>query len=172
MRSIVLTLFGAFALVACGSSSDDQGTQDANVDSYVDGVGYDTSTDTSLDSSREVSSDEGVDTTPLPDTIAETSPVDTSIDAGRCGGGPACDPGLTCCSDACRNTNNDPDNCGACGHACSGATSMCLGGSCSTPVCAPACDPGTICCEIDGPGPTHFSCVAGTTCPVGCPSCK
>jgi hypothetical protein len=158
----------ALVLVACSSSSDEAGQ---NGDSSVDGIGGDTNVDGVSDAVSEVSGDVGIDTHPYPDTLPETEPVDTNTDAGTCGGGAACGVGLTCCTDTCRNTNNDPDNCGACGTKCSGSTSMCLGGACSTPVCSPDCGAGSICCEIDGPGPTHFTCVAGTACPVGCPSC-
>jgi len=81
--------------------------------------------------------------------------------------------GLVQCGAACVNIKNDPTNCGACGVACSGGSSMCLNGTCAAPTCAPACGGGQQCCEIFGPGPSGPpQCEDGGTCPVGCPLCK
>ncbi|MGD9856958.1 MAG: hypothetical protein AB7U20_18570 [Planctomycetaceae bacterium] len=43
--------------------------------------------------------------------------------------------GLTCCSGACAELNNDAGNCGSCGLACGGSTPYCINGTCSQ--CAP-----------------------------------
>ena len=92
--------------------------------------------------------------------------------SGPCGGD-TCTTGLVCCGDTCVNTNNDPHNCGACGLACTGGTSMCSGSTCAAPTCQPTCSSGQRCCEIDGPGPSGApQCVDGDTCPVGCPLCN
>ena len=110
----------------------------------------------------------------------------TSVDAGvsDAGGAPdsgggacpvdsMCSIGLSCCGGGCMNLQNDPLNCGSCGHVCTGATSMCLAGACSAPACGVVCEPGEVCCAVDGPGPSRPpQCFAGTTCPVGCPACQ
>ena len=158
--------FCSCLLFACSSSSSGVAIVDGGSDTAGDSIGSDVYDDTGtpIDSGPS-------DTGSIGDSTLDTVPIDTGVDAGSCGGGPACTEGLTCCEGACRDTNNDPSNCGICGESCAGSTSMCLGGHCAAPVCSPACGAGSICCEIDGPGPTHFSCVTGTTCPVGCPSC-
>ncbi len=162
-------------IAACSSSSTEQ-TGDEDSSTSDSGIGADVGGDTSgggpTDSGigdvigSDVTTDSGsIDT--APDVV-----FDSNTDGGPCGAGGGCGAGLTCCGDTCRNTQNDPLNCGGCGTTCSGSTSMCLGGSCAAPVCSPTCGGSQICCEIDGPGPTHFACVAGPTCPIGCPSCK
>ena len=40
-----------------------------------------------------------------------------------------CPSGTSCCGGDCLNLQTDPDNCGACGHACAGSE-RCLGGTC------------------------------------------
>jgi cytochrome c peroxidase len=52
------------------------------------------------------------------------APVDKKYRAALCAAGQ--NPGLVC-SDGCKDVANDPSNCGACGHACTGA---CMGGTC------------------------------------------
>jgi hypothetical protein len=55
---------------------------------------------------------------------------------------------------------------------CGGGTPMCNRG-CQAPTCAPACGVANICCVVPGPGPeAPPMCLAGPTCPVGCPACK
>lgn len=46
---------------------------------------------------------------------------------GGAGGGLSCDP-LTACGGECVDIDSDPQNCGACGHACQ--TGLCGGGQC------------------------------------------
>jgi hypothetical protein len=94
--------------------------------------------------------------------------------AADSGGGPCGQPepqgGLTCCGAALVNLENDPLNCGACGHRCA-ADEMCLG-YCLPPRCATACGACQVCCAVTTAGPSSPPfCVDGPTCPVGCPYC-
>jgi hypothetical protein len=105
------------------------------------------------------------------DVVARDAPAADS-GGGACGAGIVCGAGLHCCSGGCMNLQNDPLNCGACGHRCEGATPMCRGGACGAAACAPACGAGQSCCDVQGPGPSREPfCVDGPTCPVGCPLC-
>lgn len=116
--------------------------------------------------------------------------------AGDAGGGdsavacnPACTPGRLCCNGQCINPDNDPQNCGHCGVACSGATPYC-DGSCKPAPCAPGqncgggesccgnqcCGQGEICCKGEGPQGAFPICFKPSatqpTCPAGCaPAC-
>jgi len=56
----------------------------------------------------------------------------------------SCGPGLTACSDACVDLQNDPLNCGKCGHEC-GFGSRCVRGACNG-ACPPKCPTGQVCC--------------------------
>ncbi len=76
-------------------------------------------------------------------------------DAGSC---PAQE---TLCGAACVATGNDPDNCGACGHAC-GASEVCSNGACGS-----SCSAGTLCAP-DGGKPT---CALLTSDPKNCGAC-
>ena len=42
-----------------------------------------------------------------------------------------CTGGQTCCSGICKDTSTDSNNCGACGHACTGYRVVCCSGTCS-----------------------------------------
>lgn len=170
MRALFFVSIAASFVVACSSSSSsDDGTQDANDDIAGDSMQNDAPpSDSSFETGDDTTNDE---TGGTGDTEPDV-PIDGNTDGGSCGEVGACGAGLTCCGTACRNTHNDPNHCGTCDDVCTGTTPMCLAGHCASPVCSPACGTGTICCEIDGPGPTRFQCVAGTTCPIGCPACK
>jgi Chaperone of endosialidase len=110
-------------------------------------------------------------------------------DAGGCSSASCSGTNRLCCGDTCVNPTNDPFNCGACGTKCTGATSVCSAGSC-TSVCrinagcdggvvgccgTQCCAPGQLCCVDEGPV-TFLQCVTPTpaqpTCPLGCaPNC-
>ena len=98
-----------------------------------------------------------------------------------------------CCNNVCVATYNDPQNCGTCGHTCSGSTPFCNNGSCVAPpacmvtggqtVCTAlgetccgtyCCAAGQICCNIDS-NVAHVNPQCATpengTCPIGCPGC-
>ena len=74
-------------------------------------------------------------------TLDATLSPDTSSTTPVSEGGPSCDASGTCgcppyetlCSGACIVTNLDPNNCGACGHACA------AGQACSAGVCSSTC---------------------------------
>src|SRR5262249_9147006 len=74
------------------------------------------------------------------------TPADTNVviqykitDAGDVNG---CAQGGQPCNGICELTADDPQNCGACGHVCSGTTPNCLDSE-----CAPACYPDTGDCD-------------------------
>ncbi len=52
------------------------------------------------------------------------------------------DPCPDDCGGNCTDVSNDPDNCGACGSACDGATPVCADGQ-----CVPSCPQGTLDCD-------------------------
>jgi hypothetical protein len=69
--------------------------------------------------------------------------------AGRCVSN-CPNPGFACCPDAsgtehCVDTQNDSNNCGGCGHECSGLTTLCQGGICRCPEGYTSC--GSECCD-------------------------
>jgi hypothetical protein len=108
----------------------------------------------------------------FPEDAATDASTGPNSGGGACGAMGACPLGLSCCGTVCVNLNNDPLNCHSCGLACTGATSMCLSGACVAPICSPACASGQQCCDVPGPGPAQPPlCIAGSTCPVGCPAC-
>ena len=78
-----------------------------------------------------------------------------------------CSSGETACGDLCVNEQTDPNNCGACGFACTGTTLFCTNGACASnpPSCA-AGGPGMTNCGSGGSG-TESCCtsleVAGGT---------
>ena len=124
--------------------------------------------------------DSGVSDGATPDSddgsVPDGGPPDVIVadsGGGPCMEGGVCQLGLTCCDPACVNEQNDPLNCGTCGHRCDGATSMCELGNCVLPTCAPPCTSNQSCCDVKGPGPSMPpACVDGPTCPVGCPLCQ
>jgi hypothetical protein len=81
------------------------------------------------------------------------------------------------------NVQNDPQSCGECGNACSGATSFCAGGQCIATPCNAVCEGGTsccgteccstsqLCCDPQGPIDVSPRCTEPNeegTCPPGC----
>lgn len=110
-----------------------------------------------------------------------------SLGTGGAGGCGNCQPGFGCCNDSCVNLNNDINNCGTCGVACSGPHPFCDNGTCGTPSCTGAacassqfccgdacCATGQLCCNVPGPVVSAVpQCVTpvGGTCPVGCSAC-
>ena len=105
------------------------------------------------------------------------------------GGSAACTPACTnermCCNGVCANLQNDPLNCGMCGHKCV-TEGYCGDGKCTTPVCGTTCSSGTccgpscctgqqICCESQGPVSRAPYCTLPNeqgSCPPGCaPAC-
>lgn len=91
---------------------------------------------------------------------------------------PADDDGGTCagttCGGACVVLTNDPENCGACGHAC-GASQVCSNGACGS-----SCSSGTLCTPDGGKaicantqtdskncGSCGNACSSGQTCTAG-----
>ncbi len=65
---------------------------------------------------------------------SSSSGADSGMDHGDGG----CPGGQTTCSGACVDEETDPNNCGACGTPCSGATPVCFNGSCAANrSCAP-----------------------------------
>jgi Stigma-specific protein, Stig1 len=111
--------------------------------------------------------------------------------AGTGGGGnctPQCQFGFACCGNRCVNANNDINNCGTCGHKCTGVHPYCDNGTCGTPPCAGGhacagvqfccgtgcCSQGQLCCTVPGPVQTIAQCEDPTpqgTCPTGCVGC-
>lgn len=103
-----------------------------------------------------------------------------------------CATGESCCSNVCRNLQNDPQNCGSCGNICSGGK-ICVNGGCVCPagtidcggicvnpntdiqncgVCGRRCGP-TSWCEGPDCVPVSVSCVNGTcVCPQGWSKCS
>jgi Stigma-specific protein, Stig1 len=57
---------------------------------------------------------------------------------GACGAQPACNPSQIVCAGACIDAQTDPQNCGACGHACTTGYS-CAAGTCVSPQAMASC---------------------------------
>ena len=90
----------------------------------------------------------------------ETGGADATRDAA-----PPCPPGLELCADSCVNEQDDPDNCGACGHVCDDAL------VCSLGACATSCAPGLSLCFGGSSCPPYSCAELGVTCgiiPDGC----
>jgi len=93
--------------------------------------------------------------------------------------------GFTCCDKACRNTSNDPYNCGQCGNICPNNAPVCQSGQCTSLTCTAElgppgtvccgtlwCGVGQLCCDVQGPL-SGIACLTPTdgTCPRGCKQC-
>ncbi|MBK8995105.1 MAG: hypothetical protein IPM35_05040 [Myxococcales bacterium] len=85
------------------------------------------------------------------------SSLDHFTEGGEGGGGTKCPTGQTACGDTCVRTEQDPNNCGACGTVCQGAQ-VCDNGS-----CADACSGGRTDCDK--------SCVDTSSDPAHCGGC-
>lgn len=95
--------------------------------------------------------------------------TDTQNDPNNCGAcGRVCATGHRCCQGVCRDPESDPNNCGTCGHACGG--NACCGGLCTsvnTPTNCGAC--GRAC--ADGQGCCGGACVDRQKDPANCGGC-
>jgi hypothetical protein len=124
------------------------------------GCGSDTTASHAPDASLEAAA-------PMPISLCG---VEADSGGGPCAADASTLFGLTCCSGTTVNLENDPLNCGSCGHRCE-AGEMCLGG-CRAPSCASPCNSCQTCCAVNTAGPARPpSCFDGPTCPVGCPGC-
>ena len=74
-------------------------------------------------------------------TAGKGGTAGTAGSAGASGGGGGggctaqCQSGFTCCGGTCVTENNDINNCGACGHKCTGTHPYCNNGTCGSPPC-------------------------------------
>jgi hypothetical protein len=165
-------LAATLAATGCGSSSGgslsgNDASPDTDASSDIDAnSGTDSSTMGAVDASADDATVE-TDANTSPDANT-TAASDASADASTCG------PSLSMCGASCTNTTFDPDNCGACGHAC-GSTEVCASGSCAThcasgqQVCTT--DGGSYCASTDTDndncGVCGQSCAAGQVCSGG-----
>ena len=111
------------------------------------------------------------------DTDVEDGDADGDADAGTdadgdgdvCPGG--CEAPLECCGGQCVDLASDPDNCGACGHACTQGVD-CDRGECICPYGATpeACSPGMTCC--DHTVPAYAGCVDTNANNMHCGGCN
>jgi hypothetical protein len=99
-----------------------------------------------------------------------------AVDAGGdAPSGNACEPGLTSCAPTCVDTRTDPNNCGACGNACSGAAPLCFGGACTATCPAPTTNCSNACVDTSSSA-THCgscgnACSTGKVCGSGACTC-
>jgi hypothetical protein len=95
--------------------------------------------------------------------------ADTQNDPNNCGAcGRVCAPGHRCCQGVCRDPDSDPSHCGACGHSCGG--NACCGGLCTninTPTNCGAC--GRACAGTEGC--CGGACVDRQKDPANCGAC-
>ena len=84
--------------------------------------------------------------------------------------------GLTACGSTCTNTANDPNNCGACGNACTTSDPNAQGATCEGGVCVINCDAGFVLCngvcsneqtDTNNCGGCGLACPAGEPCQNG-----
>jgi hypothetical protein len=108
----VVKAIGAGGVAGSGSASNsDGGSSGAG---GTGGIGGQSSTSSSVGGAPDAGSSDG---------------SDASYDAAHAGG--SCDGGLTFCGGECVDTQNDMENCGACGNACSPLTyTACFCGRC------------------------------------------
>lgn len=88
--------------------------------------------------------------------------------ACRCGAAPSCAGTQTCCSGGCVDTNTNAGHCGRCGNACP-AGQTCSGGVCGSP-CTVSCPSGTTCSGdqcLCGTGASARACAPTEGCCAG-----
>lgn len=198
-------LFFAFALIGCGgvTSTDSGGFHDGSRDAGTHSTGGATATGSAPGTGNGPSSGgkPGSGGTPATGGVGNggapaTGGSPTGGSAGACNSMTCSTYSMfNCCGDSCVNFENDPHNCGECGHVCPVSAPVCSGRQCIVPPCtlppnAGMCAPTSICCGdtccasneicchfssgLPIPGP-NIGCVnpldSGGTCPLGCPSC-
>ncbi|HSQ63738.1 MAG TPA: hypothetical protein VLM85_11015 [Polyangiaceae bacterium] len=168
---VVLLAFGGFLGCAVGTSStgdaglaDAGSAKDAGKDTSAPkdsgSQGNDSGSQT-FDSGSQVDSGGGCGTClGSASTCCGTTCVDTTSDPNNCGScGHGC-TGLSCCSSSCVDTTSDMSNCGSCGNAC-GSGMTCVNSQCTG---------GTSTCTISMGTCAHSPCTTGGALAVGCDS--
>jgi hypothetical protein len=156
VRPFTCAVFVA-SVAACEDDSGATGADDAMSDAIAEA-----SSDATGEAGGSVTKADS--TPPTTDTGGAADAIEADSGGGGCSASGTCPTDLTCCGGACKNTQNDPLNCGTCGHVCTGENTMCGAGRCIFPVCIPACPAGQQCCS-PGVGEKP-KCFAGPTCPA------